>query len=235
MVMRGATDTGEMLYAIVSIVTGKITSEWYNFIGPFNEGLAMVELTNPHEGLEYGYALIDETGKRLCEWTDGMEEVRDGFALLVFPEGYQLVTGRGALVKEKYIGLYDITEGIALYETGKYFNFADLNGNIFSEKWIDASPFSGGMATVRKKNTGYGYIDSTGSLVIPYGFSNAGSFSEGLAAVANDAGLYGYIDKSGRRVIDFQFQSAGDFYEGYAYVTRDMESFMIDRTGNRIE
>jgi len=67
----------------------------------------------------------------------------------------------------------------------------------------------------------YGYVDTSGAVVIRPQFQGAFDFSEGLAVVAvkaNGATKYGYIDKSGAWVIQPQFDNAGFFSEGLAAV-----------------
>ena len=124
--------------------------------------------------------------------------------------------------------------GLSIIETGKYYKYVNQQGRVFSGKWVEANPFYDGMAIVRQKKSGYGYIDNSGKLVIPYSFAYAENFSEGLAVVANEDGYYGYVDKTGKMPIGFQFESAGSFYEDRALVRKDTEEYYIDRTGKRI-
>ena len=72
-----------------------------------------------------------------------------------------------------------------------------------SPRYEDASPFSEGLAAVRE-NGKWGYIDETGSLVIPCQYDLACPFREGLAivAVGNPAAeeetcTVGFIDREG--------------------------------------
>nr|MBA3352760.1 WG repeat-containing protein [Blastocatellia bacterium] len=59
--------------------------------------------------------------------------------------------------------------------------------------------FYEGLASV-KKDGKYGFIDTSGKLVIAPAFDKAGVFSRGLAAVIMD-GNVGYINKKGELVI----------------------------------
>lgn len=69
-----------------------------------------------------------------------------------------------------------------------------------------------------------GYVDTTGSTVIPHQFGDVRKFSEGLAAVDFEIdpqkSAWGYIDKSGHVVVgpDLNFQEVGNFSEGLAAV-----------------
>lgn len=81
----------------------------------------------------------------------------------------------------------------------------------------------------------YGFINTSGELVIPLRFCFAKDFSEGLAAVQVD-GKHGYIDKNGRMVISPRFRTADSFSEGLAragFVDKDgsLRVGFIDKSG----
>jgi ankyrin repeat protein len=86
-------------------------------------------------------------------------------------------------------------------------------------------------------NGRYGFVDRSGSWVIPPRFHELGSFSEGLAKAKHSNG-WGYIDKTGKWAIKPQFASAGNFSEGAAVVTNDSDgeekAGFIDKTGRFI-
>lgn len=70
----------------------------------------------------------------------------------------------------------------------------------------------------------FGYIDTSGKMVIPAKFTNAGLFKEGLAPVEN-ASLggpisWGYINTKGSYVIKPQFYKAEPFSDGMGKVTK---------------
>jgi hypothetical protein len=62
-----------------------------------------------------------------------------------------------------------------------------------------------------------GFIDGTGSVVVPLCFEVVGDFSEGLARFERD-GRWGYIDRSGNIIIEPVFPWAEEFHEGLAHV-----------------
>ena len=72
-----------------------------------------------------------------------------------------------------------------------------------------------------------GFIDRTGSVVIPLCFEAAGDFSEGLASFERD-GRWGYIDSSGTVVIQPVFPWAEEFHEGLAHVQVTGSTLGID-------
>ena len=65
--------------------------------------------------------------------------------------------------------------------------------------------------------SGYGFIDTTGTMVIPAVWDDAGDFSEGLAAVMQGDAC-GYIDTKGELAIPLEFAVATPFSEGLAAV-----------------
>jgi hypothetical protein len=93
------------------------------------------------------------------------------------------------------------------------------------------SSFSEGLAPVAKDEK-YGYIDTTGAVVIPYEYDTASPFSEGLAIVSKD-GSYAHIDKKGATVIDLgtEYDYAESFSEDLACVWKELKAGYIDKTG----
>jgi len=64
----------------------------------------------------------------------------------------------------------------------------------------------------------WGYIDTTGRVVIDFRFDHAHQFTEGLGLVTVD-GRVGFIDKTGATVIAPQFgTNSQPFFEGLAAV-----------------
>jgi len=87
------------------------------------------------------------------------------------------------------------------------------------------------LRPISRSLTWYGYMDTTGQIVIPMKFRNAMQFSEGLAAVQVD-GKWGYIDQKGQFVIEPRFLTARDFKQGRAKVEVEPDRWCyIDRTG----
>ncbi|MDW8333633.1 MAG: WG repeat-containing protein, partial [Bacteroidia bacterium] len=86
----------------------------------------------------------------------------------------------------------------------------------------------------------YGYLDSTGRLVIARKFSQAFNFKDGVAVVAVGS-KYGVIDKTGRMIIPAQFDEIGQeandksrvvfFHKTFAPVRQEKYWGLCDRTG----
>ena len=89
-------------------------------------------------------------------------------------------------------------------------------------------------------NGKWGFIDKSGTLVIPARYDDARSFHEGLAGVQiNDKWVF--IDKSGTLVIpvryDYVFNNNGvfGFKNGKAMVELNGRKFYIDKNGNEVK
>ena len=117
-----------------------------------------------------------------------------------------------------------------------FFEFADdldrhtRQGHQFYLSLCDRyKPFNGTL----RKTPQLGYIDKTGSFVIPPQFDSCLGHTDGLAAVSVE-GKYGYIDTEGAFVIVPQFEEAYRFSEGLAAVGIDDRLGYIDRRGTMV-
>jgi len=86
-------------------------------------------------------------------------------------------------------------------------------------KYQGVRSFSEGLAAVWLPDDNWGFIDKTGSMVIPPRYQEVLSFSEGLAAV-QIKGLWGFINREGHLVIPPQYEVANSFHEGIAVVRK---------------
>lgn len=84
-----------------------------------------------------------------------------------------------------------------------------------------------------REGSRWGYIDTTGTVVISPRFYAASNFSEGLAAVRS-GGRYGYINSRGNFVIPARFDYALPFSKGMAKVYVHGKPFFIDQRGNKL-
>ncbi len=117
-------------------------------------------------------------------------------------------------------GLAPVSAGI-----GEKFGYIDMAGTMVIEpQFAIADPFSGGLAAVVGDNGLWGFIDKTGTVVVPMQYEqHPGPFSEGLCTVMVDERLKGrklqneYIDKTGTVVIG-PFERSTSFSDGLAAV-----------------
>lgn len=183
----------------------------YQFAPDFSEGLCLV-MGADAETEKWGY--IDKTGTMAIEPTfDMADDFSEGLAGVAAsdstdPHGFIDKTGDLVVVLPD-----DLRPGIdfGAEVTGRRGGFSE--GLAIVEKLAFDDPEDPGFR--------YGYVDTSGKVVIQPAFSQATDFSEGLAAVAvTDTGVrkWGYIDKTGTWVIQPQYESAWPFAEGLASV-----------------
>jgi hypothetical protein len=150
--------------------------------------------------------------------------------------GYINQTGAVMIPATLHTGL-EFGENIAIVmpapNTGE---IMDASGKILGQlpqcKYV--GPFSEGVAAIMQDERRWGYINTSGEIVIPLNFSAAASFSEGLAAVADQSGKWGWIDRTGKFVIAPQFGGGGEFKEDIARFGRGNKSGYLDKTGKII-
>ncbi|MBC9914909.1 WG repeat-containing protein [Chitinophaga varians] len=98
----------------------------------------------------------------------------------------------------------------------------------------DIGLFTEGLAWALTSGGNYGYMDTTGKMVIRPQFKEVGIFHEGLAIVGQSLNgniRYGYVNREGRMVIPCQYEDAHDFSCGRAAVNKKGVWEYIDRQG----
>ncbi len=133
-----------------------------------------------------------------------------------------------------YYEVYGFSDGLAKVLKDKDGNraYIDREGKDVINVYYPGGcgDFKEGLACVVNANHKYGFIDKTGTEVIPCQFDYVGDFSEGLARVEiNDR--YGFVDKTGKLVIPCKYEGASDFSEGLACVEVNDKSGFIDKSG----
>jgi hypothetical protein len=151
---------------------------------------------------------------------------------------------------------HSFSEGLVPIEVKGKTGFMDRTGKIVIEpQFEDAEDFSEGLAPVKirseettwcpREPSGsrhgftmkWGYIDTTGNLVIPAEFESASPFSEGLGAINQcDEGFF--IDKTGKKVTLGEFSEVSSFGAGLSRINigqnQDRMWGYIDKTGKMI-
>lgn len=90
------------------------------------------------------------------------------------------------------------------------------------------------MVTLNEK---FGFIDGTGTEVVPPRYDMAVFFSEGFAAVCEGQfpdDKWGFIDKAGQEVIPLKYDFTEIFSEGLAAVSVGGKYGVIDKTGQEV-
>jgi hypothetical protein len=148
--------------------------------------------------------------------------------------------GNGKIVIEPQFNMaFEFAEGMAQVMVKDRWGFIDPSGKfVIQPKFARADRFYEGFARVcidPNVTEFAGYIDKTGTLVIPTeGAEYLGKFSEGLAPMKLK-GKFGFIDRTGKFVIQPKYDVADSFSAGLARVSiKKDEKYkwgFIDKTG----
>jgi len=165
------------------------------------EGLLPIQ-----QGGKWGY--INRSGEVVIKpQFDSAEPFADGLAFVRYPPRKKpLKPGEKTAELAEGMGFIDHTGKVVI----ELDNPLHLNGESFSEgltKFWTWDPGKGNL---------YGYIDTTGKVVIKAQFTDAYSFVDGLAAICTEWQKCGFINKAGDFVIEPKYRVAHSFREGLA-------------------
>ena len=250
----------------LEVPNGKKIQRACNF---YDERALVVIGDNCSDNWSYGF--IDKTGKWFLEptfqyATSFAERVacvfKDDKNYFIDTQGNyiaQLDKKNGEIWNSGDDNLFDFSEGFAVVyfrdSVGFSTSFINKKGErISSLMFRRAHKFSDGMASVQINNE-WGFIDTTGNIVIRPQYNVRSDFSEGLAPVyvsVEEAGymfgsysLQGFIDKTGATAISFQpHVSYGGFRNGLTKgrrfihenkkYTGKYEFFYMNKNGEKI-
>jgi hypothetical protein len=105
-------------------------------------------------------------------------------------------------------------------------------------KYDYAGPFYQGLARV-KLNKKWGFIDTTGNVVVPLKYDEVENFSEGIARVrmsTKHGSRWGLVNSSGTEIRAPTFVAIYEFINGKALaLLDDGQKYYINREGNRVD
>lgn len=93
---------------------------------------------------------------------------------------------------------------------------------------------SGLMMSFDAKTMSAGFVNESGSLVVPYGkYSVAYPYHEGRSLVVSKVtGRCGFIDEKGEETVPMIYQNAiSDFYKGRTWCVKDGDAYLVDNQG----
>lgn len=174
----------------------------------FHEGLAPVVIDPAYE--RFGY--IDKTGKQVfSRLLNADSPYSEGLCSAYDKDnecwGFMDKTGNFVISLDQGVHGDTFREGLALISKSGYpIGYIDKTGKqvitLEEGAYKQAEPFYEGLARVRKDKS-YGFIDTTGKLVIPCEYTSCyENFSEGLVP-AKKGEKWGYIARDGKSTFDF--------------------------------
>ena len=142
------------------------------------------------------------------------------------------INTRGELaIEDKYDGVREFSEGLAAVNYKGKWGYVDTQDqHIIDFQYRSAFAFKDGIARVQDFNKEYWFINSSGDLLHPMGFTSAYDYVDGLARIKTEHG-YNYISMAGDTLMDDVFEGAGDFKYGLGVVKQHNYSGVINNIG----
>ena len=127
-------------------------------------------------------------------------------------------------------------DGYATVRKGSRWYIIDINGN---ENPLDTIPihtatrFHDGISVIRVGEY-FGYMDTSGKVILEPVYKSVGYFSEGKGWVKRQNKTVDFVNARGEWITDKKLWSARRFSEGYARVYNGRENHYIDSTGQEL-
>lgn len=222
------------------LIEPRYKTDIWNTTPIFNHGMAAVR--DPSTGnmfyiLPSGEPAFDRQFPRAYEFSDGIAFVQ--------PTNYsttaQLINSKG----ENITGEFRVDDSLKPFACGRALSnrkYLDKSGKISIEgPFTAATSFSDGLAAVQEGYAKWGFIDTTGTVVIPYRYTREPKpFSDGRAFVQGSNGKWGIIDKEGNLITEPVYNVIYPFNSGVAVVSMVGERwtetwYIIDTEGKVVK
>ena len=198
----------------------------------FSEGIIVRRGAGGREYVRLdGTPVTDELFYSARPFTDGVATVSVGTSWRDQKWGILDRDGR-FVTPTRYSYLYEFNEeGIARYRVDDLFGFVTREGReLTPPRWDNTGEFSDGLCPVLRDGN-WGYIDTSGELVIPLQYDYAWDFGNGYAVVRygdRETGERLYINRDGEPLTGDRFDWAYNFQAGLAHIAEgEFESGMF--------
>ena len=186
-----------------------------------------------------GYGYMDSTGNVVTEprFDDAGYDFVDGLAMIVSGQLNGLIDSTGTVVLEPNQGEAIIPgrsfrDGLAKAHTDSGTGFIDRYGEWkIPATLISSYGFYDGTAPACGEGRKWGYIDTEGSVVIPFQFDDAGFMRDGLAG-ASLGRHWGGINSSGEWLFEPTHRYVAYFSDHLLRFMDDLKWGLIDTLGN---
>jgi hypothetical protein len=223
------------------------------FITGFSPSLLHAQLFPAKQGGKWGY--INSSGAVVIQPKfDEAKKFSEGRAAVKLNDAWGFIDTTGNLViQTQFVNAEPFSHSIAVVQrknfiTGVETHLIRLNGDTLTgETFTDAGSFSEGVAWIKVADRSkvllrqrFGFIDTTGKIVIPPVLEKASNFSEGLAAVQFNE-KFGFIrltdtlnDSVQTFTIQPKYRYASTFSEGLARVRSEAKWGFINTSGEMV-
>jgi hypothetical protein len=188
----------------------------YDWAFPFSEGLAAVSIDSKYEFIDAGkYGFINKEGHVQIPFDyDYALCFQEGLAVVGKNKKIGYINREGkTVIPFEYEGGTNFRDGIAgVIKNGKL-GYIDKEGNVVIDCIYDnifrIAHASEEMIPVELDKK-WGYIDTTGAVIIPFEFYRAAPFYSGRAYVSVNGDHFGFIDVNGDILVPLIYQYTPD-------------------------
>lgn len=163
------------------------------------------------------WAYYDLDGNKLFGDYENALALANGVAAVQIDGHWSLINNEGKVISKTAYDRIIADEKTVVCRNERIFvedgigvHMIDPNGSTYGDIYEDALLFNDNTYAAVEKDGKWGFVDTSGKMVLKNEYDGARSFSNGLAAVKVD-NLWGYIDLEGNMVIEPQFVEAKDF------------------------
>lgn len=198
-----------------------------------------------------GFKIIDADGNQIKTTPENFKTptgffgtgttFSEGFLRVDIDRKWGIMNNKGELVIE---AIYDkisiVREGYAIgSKDGEFFTLtpAGVVNKIEQPGMKNFSPFHEGLAPIQTETEGWGFVNTSGKVVIAPQFLSVGYFNNGIAWAKTNDKMVGFINKKGDWVIAPKFQAANeiDTKSGLALVRLNDKWQYTDASGKMTE
>lgn len=139
------------------------------------------------------------------------------------------------LTPARYTRLYTPVQGRAFVQIDKKWGMVNDRGREITEVKYDTLIGSRESPLVLALLNGkVGTLNNSGAVVIPVKYDNLFGYSDGMCPVLLN-NKYGYVNPEGKEVIAPQYDKVSQFENGRAQVQAGSQTYIIDKTGKKVD
>ena len=219
-ILIGQVKAANGKWGYINIYGEEITPAIYQKCYPFSCNVATIQDTSGQ------YYLINSKGEKIVPEISGFTIKEDPEMLLgtiLFSDGLIPVknslwgfmnTSGKLIIPQKYDDVTMFNDRHAIAKSSNIYFVLDTHGKeipVYIPGLMNIKPFSEGLAVFELASGKFGYIDTTGKVVIQPNYFGAGNFSAGMAWAKAVDGKVGFINHFAAWAIRPSFDAAHDF------------------------